>query len=88
MSADDALWDMVVELWFPSPLAPVDKTRIERLVKNLKAKGATSRELKRRKREADYEWAAKLGETSPEAVLKHWDRWRKKPPRRTWPDFA
>lgn len=80
----DELWDVIVELWFPSPLAPVDMTRIGRLVKNFRAKEVTPQELKRRKMEAEYEWKS-FGEATPETVLKHWDRWRKKPPRRTWP---
>lgn len=80
----DIIWDAVVRTWFPSPLAPVDKTRIGRLVTNFKAKEATPDEIKRRKMEAEYEWSG-LGEITPEALLKHWDRWRKRPPRRTWP---
>lgn len=78
MSADDALWDEIVAIWFPSPLNRRDKKRIGGLVRDFAGKKAGRAQLRKRKAAHEREWPG-LGEATPESVLKHWDRFGRKP---------
>ncbi len=82
VSANDPLWDEFVRLWFPSRLCKTDKTRIGRLVRMGNEKGIEPKDLSIRKLAHERDWP-KLGEPTPESVLKHWDRLRPKRKRRT-----
>ncbi|KKM06593.1 hypothetical protein LCGC14_1742410 [marine sediment metagenome] len=72
MSADDALYDWIVEKWFPSELTKADRSRIGKLVRDLKIKRATIESFERALKNYRQAWPS-MSDT-PEAIVKHWDR--------------
>ena len=68
----DPIWDAVASLWFNNEVAPPDRTRVGRLVREFKAHNATAEEISRRSGAYMAEWPEAA--FTPEAVLKHWAR--------------
>lgn len=68
----DGLWIAVCELFSLKPETKADRSRVGRVVSDLTAKGATCDELKIRVERYRAEWSNV--ECTPEALLKHWDR--------------
>ena len=66
------VWDTVVYLFFQSGVAPGDKSRIGKVVRDLKAKDATPEEISRRYEIALSNWDDHA--FSPEALVKNWDQ--------------
>ena len=81
--APDAIWETVVQIWFPSGVAPSDQKRIGKIVRDLKAKGATPDEILTRLDRYRRQWPAAAD--TPEAVVKHWDRFAIEPTGRGGP---
>jgi len=68
----DALWNVVREVFGLTPATKADRSRIGRIVRDLKVKGGTPDELRIRVARYRAEWPR--CECTPEALLKHWDR--------------
>lgn len=68
----DPIWGAVCAIWFPSGVSPTDKTRIGKVVRDLKAHGATPEQIDDRIRRYRAEWPDSAD--TPEAIVKHWDR--------------
>lgn len=66
----DEVWDAVEELFFPSGVAPSEKTRVGKIVRDLKAKSATPDQIRSRHNAARAQWDKPFG---PEALVKNWD---------------
>ncbi len=71
----DLIFERVCELWFPSGVSPTDRTRIGKVVRDLKAHHATPDEIDARL--ARYRRDEPTWTDSPEALAKHWDRFEK-----------
>ncbi len=71
-SKRNVLWDTLCELWGLRPVTQSDKSRLGRIVRDLKLKGATPDDLRTRRERYLAAWPA--AECSPEALVKHWDR--------------
>ena len=67
----DPIWDGVCQVFALNPQTPSEKTRVGRIVRDLKVKSATAEEIEVRYARYCSEWPAAVA--SPEAVLKHWD---------------
>lgn len=68
----DPIWDVVVELFFPSGVSVSDGKRIGKIVRDLKSKSATSEQIGDRFNRATTEWKGRR--FGPEALTKHWDQ--------------
>lgn len=69
----DPIWDVIVELWFPSGVSRTQKTRVGKLVRDFKAKSnATPEEIRARFVEVASKWGPE--KATPETVEKHWDQ--------------
>jgi len=69
----DPIWDYVCKVFKLNPQTKTERTRTGRVVRDLKQKGATPEEIERRLQLYRREWP-KAADT-PEAILKHWDRY-------------
>ena len=65
------IWDGVCKVFALNPQTPSEKTRVGRIVRDLKLKSATAEEIEVRYARYCQEWPAAVA--SPEALLKHWD---------------
>ena len=70
--ARDPIWDAVCAEWGLSPERPSEKTRVGRLVRDLKIKGAAPDDIAAVRERYVAEWPEAAD--TPEAILKHWDR--------------
>ncbi len=70
--ARDSIWDSVCELFSLKPITKADRTRIGRIVADLKLKSATAGEIRVRLERYRREWPRAAD--TPEALVKHWDR--------------
>jgi len=68
----DPIWDAVVETFGLHPVTIGDKKRMGKIVRDLKRRGATADEIKRRHGRYKQEWPTMA--CTPEALDKHWDR--------------
>lgn len=70
------VWDMICKIWNMDPVTKSDKSRLGKLSRDftLKLKGANSENIKSLKEIFENEW--KGTECTPEALLKHWDRFK------------
>lgn len=66
------LWDSVVRAFKLSPVTKAERSRVGRIVRDLEAKGAAPDDVDRRLQRYRLTWP-KAADT-PEALLKHWDR--------------
>jgi hypothetical protein len=66
----DPIWDQVAELWFHGKVEMPDKTRVGKIVRDLKQHGATPDEIILRYRRYRQRWPTAAA--TPEAVTKHW----------------
>ena len=71
----DPIWDAVAAQWFGGKVAEPDYARVGKIVRDLKAHGATPEEIKTRVRRYHSEWPE--AECTPEAMVKHWARFAK-----------
>lgn len=68
----DPIWDSIVASFgFKEPHPPSEASRIGKVVRDLKIKGATPEEIARRHANAIKSWDGKP--FGPEALVKHWD---------------
>lgn len=72
MAKPNIIWDAICDLWAMKPVTKSDNTRMGKLFRDFTLKGATPEELALRKRRYEKEWHGVA--CTPEAVLKHWDR--------------
>ncbi len=79
----DAIWDAVCELFNLKPVTKRDRTRIGRIVSDLKAKGATPDDI--RQRLARYCQAWPRVAATPESLTKHWDHFAQNRPDQSSP---
>ena len=66
----DPIWDTVAELFFGGTVAEPDATHVGKIVKGLKAHGATPAEIKRRRDLYLFRWPNVS--CTADALLKHW----------------
>lgn len=66
------LWDAVVRAFRLDPVTQAERSRIGRIVRDLKAKGADPDDIPRRLDRYRATWPNAAD--TPEALLKHWDR--------------
>ncbi len=67
----EPLWDIVVELFFPSGVAESERTRIGKVVRNLKTKNATPEQVRGRYKAAAKQWEGSA--FGPEGLVNQWD---------------
>lgn len=74
----DPIWDTICELFALKPVTKPEKSRIGKVVRDLKAKGATPAGIRDRYARAKAEWTdARTGNAKmfgPEAITKNWDQ--------------
>jgi hypothetical protein len=68
----DEIWDAVAFAFRLNPVTKADQSRVGRIVRDLKAKGATPGEIQTRLDRYRATWPNAAD--TPEALLKHWDR--------------
>lgn len=68
----DLIWDQVVEVFGIKVVTEADQKRVGRIVRDLSAKGATPDSIYSAVARYENEWPNV--ECTPEALLKHWDR--------------
>ncbi len=68
----DPLWDCVAAIWFGATVKKPQATRVGKVVRDLKAYGATPAELRIRVDRYKTQWPD--AECTPEAIVKHWYR--------------
>jgi hypothetical protein len=68
----DLIWDAVCAVFALAPVTPTEKSRVGKIVRDLKLKGAVPADIPARLAQYRREWP-KAADT-PEALLKHWDR--------------
>lgn len=68
----DPVWDHVCRVWSLEPVTPAQRSRVGRIVRDLKALGASPADLDARMARYRVEWPR--AECTPEALLKHWER--------------
>lgn len=73
----DEIWDAICETWGMKPITKADCSRMGRLARDFRLKGATPAEL--RVRLDRYRLAWPQAADTPEALLKHWDRFSTAP---------
>ena len=73
----DPIWDTVCEIFGLNPQTRTEQSRVGKIVSDLKIKEATPDEIRTRLRRYRKEWP-KMADT-PEALVKHWDRFAKEP---------
>jgi len=71
----DLIWDSICEIWGFDPQTTTEKKRIGKIVRDMKKKKATPEFIKSLKGVYEREWPNY--ESSPEALLKHWDKFSK-----------
>lgn len=74
----DLIWDSVCQVFSIDPQTKSEKSRVGKIVKDLKAKGATPDDIRTRHERYKLEWPGAAD--TPEAILKHWDRFRNAKP--------
>ena len=65
------IWDWIVDRFYPSGISPSDRTKIGKVVRDLRAKGATPDEMERRSKIYRKVWPAMT--LTAHALEKHWD---------------
>jgi hypothetical protein len=68
----DVIWDAVVSEWFPSGVPTSNRSRVGKVVRDLKELKATPKDLAVRIRRYKAGWPEAV--CSPEAIVKHWDQ--------------
>lgn len=68
----ESLWDLICSVFSINPQTESDKSRVGKLTRDFLQKGATPEELEFRLGQLEAEWGKRA--TTPEALLKHWDR--------------
>jgi len=73
----DPIWDGVCAAFHLSPVTKSERSRVGAIVSDLKAKGASPEDIPVRLAHYKSEWPNAAD--TPEALLKHWDRFAKAP---------
>jgi len=71
----DPIWDKVADIWFGGEVLKPNQSRCGKVVRDLKAFKATPEEIQARVDRYRAEWPN--AESTPEAIVKHWDRFSK-----------
>ena len=74
----NVIWDVVCDMFSLHPVTEDDRKRVGKVVRNLKAKGATPDEIKIRVNRYRERWPRVA--STPEAVVKHWDEFSQDQP--------
>ncbi|QNN24939.1 helix-turn-helix domain-containing protein [Planctomycetales bacterium ZRK34] len=67
----DPIWDAVVEAFKLNPITKAERSRVGKIVRDLRAKGATPDDIRRRLERYRATWPDMTA--TPEALVKHWD---------------
>ncbi|MCK4625053.1 MAG: hypothetical protein KAV00_07070 [Phycisphaerae bacterium] len=73
----DLIWDKICEIFGLDPVTKLEKSRIGKIVSDLKLKKATPEEIRRRADNYKLHWPDAA--FTPEALTKHWDTMKKGP---------
>ena len=71
---NDVIWDALAEIFFPTGIGPDDKSRLGKVVKNLKAHKATPDEIKRRAANFPHVFRNIDAGCTLEGLSRQWDK--------------
>jgi hypothetical protein len=76
----DAIWDSVCSIFGLKPVTKSERSRVGKIVRDLKLKEATPEKIERAYQQHGYTWP-KIQPITPESVTKHWDMLTSEKPR-------
>ena len=80
----DRAWDCICTTFGMNPQTPSERSRVGKLARDLRTKGATPRGLWARLAAHRRKWP-QVDPVTPESVLKHWDQLSGPPPKTGYP---